>query len=214
MTVTQVSPARRSTHPRPVLVAAVVLALVLLALTSFPARESLYRDVVGATTGSAFAPLVSFVAELGLLGLVAAAGVLAVVTWLGDRPAFGTLVAAGGGTVLAYLASEVVKLVVTEDRPCRTLDVPTVLACPAVGDWSWPSNHAVLAAAFAAACVLAVRRSGWFVVPLAGLVALSRVAGGVHYAHDVLSGLALGILVVALTTAALRPLLARWARRS
>lgn len=42
-----------------------------------------------------------------------------------------------------------------------------------MGDWSWPSNHATVAGALAAA----------------------PVVGGVHYLHDVTAGLALGVLV-------------------
>nr|BFE84597.1 hypothetical protein GCM10020093_071980 [Planobispora longispora] len=49
---------------------------------------------------------------------------------------------------LTYLFSEVVKVVVREDRPCRGL--VTIATCPEAGDWSFPSNHAVIAAAAAA----------------------------------------------------------------
>ncbi|WP_280194112.1 phosphatase PAP2 family protein [Nocardia farcinica] len=80
---------------------------------------------------------------------------------------------------------------------------------PAAGDWSWPSNHAVLAAAFATACVLAAPRVAWFAVPVALAVAAARVGAGVHYVHDVLSGLALGVVVVALVVALIRPSLDR-----
>src|SRR5699024_10837516 len=85
----------------------------------------------------------------------------------------------------------------------------TVLSCPGSGDWSWPSNHAVLAAAFATACILVVPRLAWFAVPLALAIAASRVAAGVHFVHDVLSGLALGALVVAAVVAAASPVLDR-----
>src|SRR5699024_1773760 len=85
------------------------------------------------------------------------------------------------------------------------VDTATVLSCPGSGDWSWPSNHAVLAAAFATACILVVPRLAWFALPLALAIAASRVAAGVHYVHDVLSGLALGALVVAAVVAAHPP---------
>src|SRR5699024_10637512 len=83
------------------------------------------------------------------------------------------------------------------------------LSCPGGGDWSWPSSHAALAAAFAAACILVVPRLAWFALPLALAIAASRVAAGVHYVHDVLSGLALGALVVAAVVAAASPVLDR-----
>jgi undecaprenyl-diphosphatase len=118
--------------------------------------------------------------------------VIAVWSWLRDREAFWRFVCAGLGVVGAYLTSEVIKLLVSQPRPCRVLDVTTVLGCPEVGDWSWPSNHSVIAAAFATACVIAAPRLMWFVAPMAGLIAFSRVAAGVHHLHDVISGLALG----------------------
>ena len=109
----------------------------------------------------------------------------------------------------AYLSSELVKLVVTEPRPCRALGIETVLECPEVGDWSWPSNHSVIAASFATACVLAAPRLIWLVAPLAAVLAFSRVTVGVHYVHDVLSGMALGVLVVALVVVVLLPFASR-----
>lgn len=195
-------PARR--RLRAPLLAVTVLAL--LAAATAPARETLFLAVARVAEPSPLASLVGVVADRGLLLLVAATAVAAVRTWRRDRRRFWTLVTAGAGTVAAYLISEAVKLVVTEPRPCQTLDIQTVLTCPASGDWSWPSNHSVLASAFATACVLAVPALGKLVAPLALVVAASRVAAGVHYPHDVLSGLALGVLVVTVTVILLRPL--------
>src|SRR5699024_12293976 len=96
-----------------------------------------------------------------------------------------------------------------EPRPCSVVDTATVLSCPGSGDWSWPSNHAVLAAAFATACILVVPRLAWFALPLALAIAASPVAAGVHYVPDVPSGLALGALVVAAVVAAASPVLDR-----
>lgn len=107
--------------------------------------------------------------------------------------------------VIAYVVSEVVKVLVAQPRPCRTIDAPTVIACPDVDDWSWPSNHAVLAAAVATACVLTLPRSAWVVCPAAVLIAAARVSAGVHYPHDVLAGLGFGTVVVLSTV----PLLLR-----
>ncbi|MGK5441374.1 phosphatase PAP2 family protein [Micromonospora sp. URMC 105] len=108
--------------------------------------------------------------------------------------------------VLAYGCSEALKLLFDQDRPCRT--VATVVAghCPPAGDWSFPSNHATIAGALAAATLLLSRRLGLVAVALALLAALSRVFVGVHYPHDVAAGLALGALVTLAGTAlAARP---------
>lgn len=100
---------------------------------------------------------------------------------------------AGAGVVLAYVISEVIKLVVREDRPCRT--APSLAECPPPGDWSFPSNHSVIAGASAMAIWALHRTLGWVAAVCAVAAASSRVIVGVHYVHDVLAGLLLGALV-------------------
>lgn len=100
---------------------------------------------------------------------------------------------AGAGVVVAYAISEVVKLVVREERPCRT--APSMAECPAPGDWSFPSNHSVIAGASAMAIWVLHRTYGWVAAVCAIAAASSRVVVGVHYVHDVMAGLALGALV-------------------
>ncbi|MEV6700544.1 phosphatase PAP2 family protein [Streptomyces sp. NPDC051453] len=107
--------------------------------------------------------------------------------------------------VIAYAANSVLKSVVDEQRPCRTLHTVTVEACPAPGDWSFPSNHAVIAAAAAVTLLLADRRIGLIAVPAAVLMGASRVWIGVHYPHDVAVGLTVGATLALLLT----PLAAR-----
>lgn len=114
----------------------------------------------------------------------------------GDRARMTAVLAVPVVVVLAFLANDLVKAFFTEQRPCRTLRVaPTVEACPALGDWSFPSNHAAIAAACAVALLLADRRLGRIAVPFAVLLGVSRVWIGVHYPHDVLAGFVLGGLV-------------------
>jgi membrane-associated phospholipid phosphatase len=206
----------RSPVPRAALpvVLAAFLGLSVLSLVAWPARAGLFESIAGGTAGSPLAGFAGLVAERGLLVLVAAVAALALYRWLRDRPGFGLLAAAGSGTVAAYATSELVKLAVTEERPCRTIDVATVLACPAPGDWSWPSNHSTIAGALAVACLLVVPRLWPVVVPLALAVAGARVAAGVHYVHDVASGLALGTAVTCLVALAVHAAVQRFTRRS
>ncbi|MFD9406306.1 phosphatase PAP2 family protein [Streptomyces sp. NPDC059989] len=108
-------------------------------------------------------------------------------------------------TAVAYVASEAVKSTVDEERPCRAVAgaASSLITCPATGDWSFPSNHAAIAGAAAVALALAVRRLALLTVPLALLMAFSRVFVGVHYPHDVAMGLLLGGSLAALAVLAL-----------
>lgn len=102
-------------------------------------------------------------------------------------------VVAGAGVVLAYGISEVVKLLVAGERPCRT--APALVECPAPGDWSFPSNHSAIAGASAMAVFALHRGLGWVAFVVAMAAASSRVVLGVHYVHDVVAGLLLGAVV-------------------
>lgn len=108
-------------------------------------------------------------------------------------------------TALAYVASELVKSTVDEERPCRAVAgaAASLVTCPATGDWSFPSNHATIAGAAAVALALAVRKLVPLTVALALLMAFSRVFVGVHYPHDVAMGLLLGASLAALAALAL-----------
>ncbi|MFE5540168.1 phosphatase PAP2 family protein [Streptomyces sp. NPDC056492] len=122
-----------------------------------------------------------------------------------DPRALALAVAAPLATALAYAASELVKSAVDEERPCRAVAgaAAPLIACPAPGDWSFPSNHSAIAGAAAVALALAVPRLALAAVPLAVLMAFSRVFVGVHYPHDVLAGLLLGGALAALAVPAL-----------
>ncbi|MEU5213077.1 phosphatase PAP2 family protein [Streptomyces sp. NPDC020742] len=97
--------------------------------------------------------------------------------------------------IAAYLLNDLVKSLFAEQRPCRTLSVFTVEACPGPGDWSFPSNHAAIAAAAAVALLLCDRQLGRIAVPAALLMAASRIWIGAHYPHDVVAGLLTGALI-------------------
>ncbi|MEV4801280.1 phosphatase PAP2 family protein [Nonomuraea sp. NPDC049421] len=145
--------------------------------------------------------------------------VAAVRAWRGPARDLALVVAGPAGIVLAYVLSEVVKVFVKEDRPCRG-GIATIAACPPLDDWSFPSNHSVIAAGAAATLVLCWRALAWAVFPLAVLMAFSRVFVGVHYPHDVAGGFLFGLalaplfalLLVGAITPAVRLLRARLPR--
>ncbi|CAM5708329.1 Phosphatidic acid phosphatase type 2/haloperoxidase domain-containing protein OS=Streptomyces canus OX=58343 GN=AQJ46_45155 PE=4 SV=1 [Streptomyces canus] len=175
------------------------------------ASASVYRSV---TRAAADAP-----AWLGHLLEVATEGTLVILAMLlvwmwatairrKDPRGIAGSVLTGPGTVAAYAVSEAVKLVVDEERPCRAVHAGAepVAACPGPGDWSFPSNHATLAAGLAVGLAVLRPRLAWITLPMAGAAALLRVLVGVHYPHDVLAGATLGGAVVAAVLLAFMPL--------
>lgn len=154
----------------------------------------MYRDIVDfALTTPAW---VHTLAEVGTdAGLFLFAALFVLTWWRGrNAPARDLALAIAGpaGIVCAYVISEIVKILIQAERPCRGGAV-TIAACPPVGDWSFPSNHSVIAAGAAATLVLIWRTLAWVVFPLAAVMAFSRVFVGVHYPHDVVAGFLLGL---------------------
>ncbi|MFJ9680290.1 phosphatase PAP2 family protein [Streptomyces sp. NPDC101194] len=144
--------------------------------------------------------------ELGLLVF----GVLFITGWWrarrADEGALALAVLAPLATAFAYVGSEVFKSLVNEERPCRAVAgaAASLVPCPPVGDWSFPSNHSAIAGAAAVALAIARPRLAWLTVPLALLMAFSRVFVGVHYPHDVAVGLLVGAALAAVVVAVLR----------
>jgi undecaprenyl-diphosphatase len=109
-------------------------------------------------------------------------------------------------TIAAALALNVtIKTLVAEARPCRAIPGAfTVEPCPGASDYSFPSNHAAMGGAVAAAVLLINWRLGVLAGIAALLMAASRVYVGVHYPHDVIVGLIVGAVVVLVGYAVLR----------
>jgi undecaprenyl-diphosphatase len=115
-------------------------------------------------------------------------------------------VAAGLTAGLALLLAYVVAGVV--DRPRPFVAHPSAhLFVSHAADAGFPSDHATAAFAIAMALWLRHRVLGGIALALATLLALARVAIGVHYPADVLAGAAIGM--AAALTLWLPPLRAR-----
>ncbi|MER6300992.1 phosphatase PAP2 family protein [Kitasatospora sp. NPDC001539] len=131
------------------------------------------------------------------LGLFA---VFMVYAWLrargADSATMAKVLASPVIVVVAYGVNSVLKSVVDELRPCAQIRGSVSLeTCPATGDWSFPSNHSVIAFAAAIALWSVSRRLGAVATVFAALMAASRVWVGVHYPHDVVVGAVVGTLV-------------------
>ncbi|MGW4473457.1 phosphatase PAP2 family protein [Nonomuraea sp. NPDC004354] len=179
----------------------------------------MYGDIVGFAMST---PVwVHTLAEIGTdAGLLVFAALFALAAWRSRAAPDRDLALAVAGPIAvigAYVLSEGIKLLIKEERPCRG-GIATIAACPPVGDWSFPSNHSVLAAASAGALVLVWRRLAWLVLPLAAVMAFSRVFVGVHYPHDVAVGFLFGVLMAPLlallAVGALIPVVRRVRERS
>lgn len=100
------------------------------------------------------------------------------------------------------LSSSVIKKAVGRPRPCHTVEgAPVVenvhLLVGCGGGKSFPSSHAVNNFAVATLFAFFYRRAAWWLFAWAAIVALSRVAVGVHFPSDILGGAVIGTGVAA-----------------
>ncbi len=100
-------------------------------------------------------------------------------------------------TLLAIALNQPVGHLFGEARPYAAHPGLLRLADP-TRDFSFPSDHAVMAGAVAAGLLLVSRRLGLVAAAAAVLMAFARVYIAAHYPWDVLAGLALGAAVATL----------------
>lgn len=110
---------------------------------------------------------------------------------------------AGVATVLAVALNQPLGQRVDEARPYAVHPGLLRLASP-TADFSFPSDHCVMAGAVAVGLLLVSRRLGLVAVALAVLMAFSRVYIAAHYPWDVVAGLLFGAGVAGLGWLVLR----------
>lgn len=93
-----------------------------------------------------------------------------------------------------YINSSIIKEMVGRLRPCATLTEIHLLV-PCGPGKSFMSSHAVNNFAMAYIFGYYFKQNKWIFYTLASLVAYSRIAVGVHYPLDVISGALLGIAI-------------------
>ncbi|HKN50387.1 MAG TPA: phosphatase PAP2 family protein [Actinomycetota bacterium] len=128
--------------------------------------------------------------------------VLLLATWLVSRrrsdaaTALAALVWGGVAALGSLALNQVVGHAVARPRPY--IAMPTAhLLVSRTGDFSFPSDHAAVAAAVTVGLWLVDRRAGLVAGLLALAMACARVYAGAHYPGDVLGGLLVGSLVAA-----------------
>lgn len=157
--------------------------------------EPLFDAVNGfaRSTGWLHAPMTAYAGY----GLVVFAVLLVTGWWLsrhrGPRSIAAALWAAAA-TVLAVALNQLLVGAFAQSRPYTDLTDILVLAQRS-SDYSFPSDHAVMAGAAAAGLFLVSRRLGTLAAAAAALMAFARVYIAAHYPHDVAAGLLFGAAV-------------------
>ncbi len=114
------------------------------------------------------------------------------------------LLAALIASVPALILAKTLTIVTFRTRPLNEARLAFhVPHCVTPADWkqlsSFPSDHAVLFFAMAAGIFIASRRAGWFaLLYVSAFICLPRMYLGEHYATDILTGAAIGIIPVCL----------------
>ena len=142
-----------------------------------------------------------------LFGLLLLAGLLQA-RRRGDARMMAAALLACLGMLVAIAVNQPLVSGFHEKRPFVAMPGALLLVKHSV-DPGFPSDHAVMAGAVAAALFFVSRRLAWVGVVLALVMAFARVYVGVHYPADVLAGLAVGAVVAVLVELLLgRPVVA------
>jgi undecaprenyl-diphosphatase len=91
------------------------------------------------------------------------------------------------------------KRVFVRERPFITHRAIDLAGAP-LDRYSFPSGHTLHAVSFAWQATAHFPELGWVLIPLAGLIAGSRMVLGLHYPTDVLAGAAIGAALAELGT--------------
>lgn len=110
-----------------------------------------------------------------------------------------------GGIVLlislaagAILGNLILKPIISRPRPCHINEMfPLLIDTPR--DFSFPSGHTLASATAAYIITYFNKRVGYIVIPIAVLIAFSRLYLYVHFPSDVICGAAIGIFTAYFT---------------
>ena len=99
------------------------------------------------------------------------------------------------GLAVGVLVGNVcLKNLIARPRPCWLDDSVTLLISTPI-DYSFPSGHTLSSVIGATVLTKTNRKFGWVAIPLAAVIAFSRLYLFVHYPSDILAGAALGVAI-------------------
>jgi undecaprenyl-diphosphatase len=92
----------------------------------------------------------------------------------------------------SLIGNEILKPLIARARPCH-IDTAIELLVERPTSFSFPSGHTCSSAVAATVLTMANKKFGYAVIPVAALIAFSRLYVFVHFPTDVLAGAILGI---------------------
>ncbi len=95
----------------------------------------------------------------------------------------------------SLVGNEIIKPLVARPRPCHQLSFLPELLIDMPHSYSFPSGHTTSSVIAATVLMRANKKFGLFSIPLAFLIAFSRMYLFVHFPTDILGGTVLGILI-------------------
>ena len=99
------------------------------------------------------------------------------------------------GLAVGVLVGNVcLKNLIARPRPCW-LDDSVMMLISSPADYSFPSGHTLSSVIGATVLTKTDRRFGWAAIPLAAVIAFSRLYLFVHFPSDILAGAILGVII-------------------
>ncbi len=134
-------------------------------------------------------PKLTLLGSGGAIWLLAAGGMLCTKKY--RRQGVILLVGLAVGVLVGNVC---LKNLIARSRPCWLDDsVKLLISLPT--DYSFPSGHTLSSVIGATVLTKTNRRFGWAAIPLAVIIAFSRLYLFVHYPSDILAGAVLGVVI-------------------
>ena len=149
------------------------------------------QDYVTCTFLDVAMPIITMLGNAGAIWIIAAIALLCSKKYRVYGIVLLGCLAAG-----ALIGNGFLKNFVMRPRPCW-LDESVAMLIATPGDYSFPSGHTMASVIGATILTAANRKFGLIAIPLAVLIAFSRMYLYVHFPSDILGGLVLGLAISA-----------------